>query len=297
MAEFTLAGLRVLREVATSGSFTAAGRALGYTQSAISRQIAALESVAGAPLCTRTNRGIALTETGLLLDRHGAAVLARLAAAERELEAHSLGRTLRVRLGAFPTAMAALVPRALARLPAGLTVSLREGTTSAQLRRLVAGQLDLAVVGASADRVADEYPELVAEWLLDDPLLLAVGRSHPLANVASVASDALEAERWVVGSVAASDGLLGAWEAADWAPRVAYTARDWTTKLGLVAEGLGVTIVPGLAVSAIPSAIALVRIADPLASRPVSVARPATATTTSPAQSLVTVLTQLARRF
>lgn len=293
MSELTVAGLRVLREVAAVGSFSAAAQRLGYTQSAISRQVAGLEVVAGTPLFTRTNRGVRLTEAGALLARHAGAVLDRLAVAERELAARSGGPARRVRLGAFSTAMAALVPRAINRLSElapELSVTLREGTTPVQLRRVAAGTLDVAVVGADLDRVAREHPEVAAEWLLDDPLLLAVGQAHPLALAPSITPDELEHEAWVIGSADSSEGLLGAWVTADWAPRVAFTARDWTAKLGLVAQGLGVTIVPRLAAHAVPKDIVLVRIADPRANRPVLVTRPAHATTGHPAQTLVTAL-------
>jgi DNA-binding transcriptional LysR family regulator len=297
MAELTVTGLRVLREVAEAGSFSAAAPRLGYTQSAISRQVAVLESIAGNPLFTRTNRGVRLTETGALLARHAAVVLDRLAVAERELAARSGGPARRVRLGAFPTAMAALVPRAIARLgdiALELSVTLREGTTPVQLRRVAAGTVDLAVLGADLGRVTREHPEVAAEWLLDDPLLLAVGPSHPLAHAPSVTPAELADEAWVIGSVDSTEGLLGAWAAAEWAPRVAFTARDWTAKLGLVAQGLGVTIVPALGARAVPRDIALVRIADPRASRPVLLARPAEATTATAAQIVVTALRAVA---
>lgn len=293
MPELTVTGLRVLREVAAVGSFSAAAQRLGYTQSAISRQVAGLEAVAGNPLFTRTNRGVRLTETGALLARHAGAVLERLAVAERELAARSGGPARRVRLGAFSTAMAALVPRAvnrLSELAPELSVTLREGTTPVQLRRIAAGTVDVAVVGADLDRVAREHPGVAAEWLLDDPLLLAVGQAHPLALAPCITPDELEHEAWVIGSADSSEGLLGAWATADWAPRVAFTARDWTAKLGLVAQGLGVTIVPRLAARTVPKDIVLVRIADPRANRPVLVARPAHATTGHPAQTLVTAL-------
>lgn len=235
-------------------------------------------------------------EAGALLDRHGAAVLARLAEAERDLAARG-GRAHRVRLGAFPTAMATLVPRAIKRVTVSapeLSIALREGTSGVQLRRLAAGNLDLAVVGATPEQVAARHPDVDAQWLLDDPLLLAVGRAHPLATAPSVAPGELELARWVVGSADAAEGLLGAWEAADWVPRIAFTARDWTTKLGLVAEGLGVTIVPGLSASAVPAGVVLIPIADPRATRPVSVVRPASASTKEPAQAVVTALSELA---
>jgi DNA-binding transcriptional LysR family regulator len=240
MAELTPAGLRVLREVAACGSFSAAA------QRDLARQPGA-----------------------------------------------SNGPGPRVRLGAFTSALAGLVPRALrygAGTP-GFTVTLREGISRVQLGRLAAGTIDVAVItGGDADQVAREHPGLSAEWLLDDPLLLAVGRGHPLAASPGVRPDELEHEPWIVGSTDTTEGLLGAWNVAGWAPQTAFTVRDWTAKLGLVAQGHGVTIVPGLSAPAVPPAITLVRILDPRATRAVLVARPAEASTADPAQAVVTAL-------
>jgi DNA-binding transcriptional LysR family regulator len=146
------------------------------------------------------------------------------------------------------------------------------------------------VTGNDPDQIARQHPGLTAEWLLDDPLLLAVGRGHPLAAAPGVTPGQLEHEPWIVGSTDSKEGLLGAWNAAGWAPRTAFTVRDWTAKLGLVAQGHGVTIVPGLSAAAVPPAVTLVRIMDPRATRPVLVARPAEATTADPAQAVVAAL-------
>src|SRR5437660_513 len=106
--------LRVLREVSVQGSFSGAADALSYTQSAVSQQIAALEREAGATLVDRGARGVRLTDAGRALVEHSEAILARLAAAEDELEAIAGLRGGRMRLASFPTAGATLVPLATA---------------------------------------------------------------------------------------------------------------------------------------------------------------------------------------
>src|SRR4051794_36655812 len=113
MADLTLAGLTVLREVAARGSFTAAAQSLGYTQSAVSRQVSGIEAAAGAPLFERAARGVRLTEAGRVLLRYADGVLDQMDAARRELAGMGDLAAGRLRLGAFPTAVAALVPRAL----------------------------------------------------------------------------------------------------------------------------------------------------------------------------------------
>jgi DNA-binding transcriptional LysR family regulator len=270
MAEFNLTGLRVLREIAAQGSFTAAARSLGYTQSAISRQVASLEAAARTPLFERSARGVSITDAGAALLRRAGTVLDEVDAARRELEGFSGRATGKLRVGAFPTAVASLVPRALAglrrRLPA-VEISLREGGTASQLKRLLAGSVDVAVFGVMPDGRKTRDRRVALEHLIDDPLLLAVGPSHPLARRRAVDIDDLAEESWVAASAQASDTMIGAWQWAEWQPNVELIARDWTAKLGLVAAGLGVTLVPGLAADAVRADVELVRIRS---GRPVS---------------------------
>jgi DNA-binding transcriptional LysR family regulator len=278
MTELSLTGLRVLREVAARGSFTGAAEALGYTQSAVSRQVAALEVAAGAVLFERGARGVQPTEAGAVLLRHAATVLDEVDAARLELEGLTGESTGRLRIGAFPTAVAALLPRALARFREsrpGVEISLREGSTPSQLRRVGAGGADLAVVGVLPGSRRPTDRRVGLEHLLDDPLLLAVGRGHHLARRRSVGIDELASESWIAASPKADDTFLGAWQWAEWKPRVTYVVREWTAKLGLVAADLGVTLVPGLAAPAVRPDVALVRIrSDRAVSRTVLVATP-----------------------
>lgn len=276
MADLSLIGLRLLREVAARGSFTAAADALGYTQSAISRQAASLESAAGAPLFERGARGVRLTGPGRTLLPHAVAVTERVEIAVRELAGAEAVPALRV--GAFPTALAALVPRAvvgLRNLHPGAKVQLREGTTPTQLRRLESGASQLAVLAAFSEPEFELSAHAVVEHLLDDRLLVALARDHPLAGHRTVQVDDLRDEPWVAASADPDRVLLGVWPALAWQPAVAYVAREWTAKLGLVAAGLGVTVVPGLAATAIRRDISLVRVlgGDPGA-RTVSLAIP-----------------------
>ncbi|HEY4746121.1 MAG TPA: LysR family transcriptional regulator, partial [Steroidobacteraceae bacterium] len=140
--------LKVLREVARTGSFSAAAEELGYTQPAISQQISALEREAGTRLLQRGARGVTLTDAGRSLVDHSDAILARLAAAEEELEAIAGLRGGRLRLASFPTAGATLVPLAIAmfsdRHP-DVELSLIEAEPEDSLPRLRAGDLDVAL--------------------------------------------------------------------------------------------------------------------------------------------------------
>jgi DNA-binding transcriptional LysR family regulator len=271
MGELTVAGLRVVREVDRQGSFSAAAERLGYTQSAVSRQVALMEEAAGSMLFERHARGVRLTEAGQVVIRRADAVLAELEAAGHDLDDLRARPPGRLRVGAFSTALGALVPRAIGafRVQQPQTqMLLREGTSDRLLARVADGRLDLAVITPPA------APSAGADvtTLLEDPLLVAVGRDHPVAGRTSVPADELREERWVAGGTEARSTLLGAWRGSDWEPDIAYVARDWTAKLGLVAAGLAVTVVPGLALPSLPAAVAVARIDHPAARRTTAVA-------------------------
>jgi DNA-binding transcriptional LysR family regulator len=250
----------VLLAVVRHGSITGAARELGYTQSAISRQVAALEAQVGAPLFDRLPRGIGLTEEGRCLLGHAETVLERLAAARRDLEALRQVGAGRLRVGAFPTAVAALVPRALAAFRAahpGVTLSLVEGLTPALLERLSDGEADVVVSSAPPDRPLDSN-RFELDHLLDERLLVALPVGHRLARRRVLRLDELADESFIAGSAAAEHTLLRATLRPDFRPRIDIVAAEWTGKLGCVAAGLGVALVPALAVRARPADIALV---------------------------------------
>jgi DNA-binding transcriptional LysR family regulator len=263
MADLSLSGMRLLREVAARGSFTGAAESLGYTQSAVSRQVAALEAAAGTPLFDRGARGVRLTEAGAALLPHAATVLDQVEQARRELQGLSPAASGRLRVGAFPTAAAALVPRALAgfreRWP-GIDVALRDGSSPSHLRRVGSGSAEVAVVSVLPGGRKPRDRRVALAHLADDPLLLAVGRGHRLARQRSVDIDDLAGETWVAATPKADDTFLGAWQWAEWRPSVGFVAREWTAKLGLVAANLGITLVPGLAADGVRPDVGLVRI-------------------------------------
>ncbi|GAA4608913.1 DNA-binding transcriptional LysR family regulator [Actinoplanes octamycinicus] len=254
--------LEVFRTVAHLGSITAAARRLRFTQSAVSRQIAALEAEVGARLLDRLPRGIALTEPGRALLPHAEAVLDRLAAARQavgDLDRLAAGR---VRVGAFATAVAALVPRAVtsfrAAFPA-VEVSLVEGFSPALLERLAAGDADVAVVSTAPAGLPDPG-RFDLHHLLDEPMLVAVSREHRLAGRRTVRLAELADESFVASSPRAAETLLGGSAAAGFQPRIDIVVGEWTGKFGCVAAGLGVTLVPALAARMAPADLVLLRL-------------------------------------
>jgi DNA-binding transcriptional LysR family regulator len=254
--------LAVFRAVARHGSITRAAVALGYTQSAVSRQIAVLETEVGARLFDRRPRGVALTVEGECLLAHAEAIVDRMAAARQDLDSIRGLSGGRLRIGAFPTAVAALVPRAVSAFRDAHTtvaVSLVEGRTPALLERLVSGDADVAVVSAPPDDPIDPG-RFALHHLLDERLLVAVPRNHRLAARRTVRLAELADDPFVVGSATSEDALMRASFPPGFQPRVEMAVADWTGKLGCVAAGLGVALVPALAIRAAPTDIVLLRL-------------------------------------
>ncbi|MDJ1131697.1 LysR family transcriptional regulator [Streptomyces iconiensis] len=265
MSEVTLAGLRVVLEVARRGSFTAASEALGYTQSAVSRQVSATEAAMGGPLFERQARGVRPTPSGEALLRHARHVLAHLEAAELEIAGLRDRVAGRLAVGAYPTAAAALVPRAIARLHAAhpaLTVDLWESGSPAQLRRLQAGRIEVAVVAVGDDLPAYDFTGLRKEVLRTGRGLgVAVSVDHPLASQDEVNADDLADQVWIVGANQEGAPQFGAWPTLT-RPTIGYEVRSWQTRLGLVAAGLGVSVLPGLAADTVPRGVTWLPVRD-----------------------------------
>ncbi|GAB3003724.1 LysR substrate-binding domain-containing protein [Amycolatopsis acidiphila] len=259
LANVPTVALRVFREVAERGTLTAAAAALGYTQSAVSRQVAGLERAARAELLERRHDGVALTPAGRVVLRHAGFVLDRIDATEREL-AGLPAQAGTVRLGWFMSAGAVLLPRALAALqrthPA-IEVTTREGTTPVLVRALRAGTLDLAVLGSAPPfRPPDtESPPLKLRTLAERSLRVAVPATHPLARGDSVDVAELRGQRWVATPSAGEEKLMGVWPGLDERPEIAHTARDWLAKLNLVAAGCGLTTIPASLIEAVPAGV------------------------------------------
>lgn len=240
--DFSPTGLRVLREVAQTGSFSAAAQSLGYTQSAVSRQVATLEALAGRRLFDRGRHGVTLTPAGARLLVSAVRILDDLDAARRDLAGEQTVLAP-VRLGAFATAAAGLVPRALASLPSELKVTLREATTPALTRALRAGTLDLAVIARTPPfRPPDsESPALELTTLGERELAIGVPVNHPLARNRAVEVHQLEGQVWVASRSGSGESLLGVWPGLAERPDVRYVVRDWLAKLQIVAAGLAIT--------------------------------------------------------
>ncbi|MCA2220740.1 hypothetical protein LDL49_05780 [Nonomuraea sp. NEAU-L178] len=188
-----------------------------------------------------------------------------------------------MRVGAFDTADADLVPRAMAafgRTHPSVALSLVESTTGPLLARLLTGEVDVAVVSAYPDKPLEEN-RFVLHHLLDDPLLVALPAEHRLAGKTSLRLAELEGESWIEGFPEGSETLNALHRRAGLRPRIAFPAREWIAKQGFVAAGLGLALVPSLAAGAIRPDILLV----PLEDEPTRTVYAATRKGVSPLQS------------
>ncbi|MGI5487226.1 LysR family transcriptional regulator [Microtetraspora malaysiensis] len=242
--------LRLLDAVARTGSFTAAAAELNYTQSAVSRGIASLEARAGGPLFERLPRGVRLTPAGHALHRHAVDVLDRLRSAAEELSAIHRGVAGRLRVGAFATANAALVPgalRAFLRRGPDVETQIVEGPSARLMERLADGSIDVAVVSDYPSALVTG-PESTLTPLMESELLVALPSGHPLAGRAVVDLRDLRDENWIEAPPRGhTTMLLTACARAGFTPRAGFRVAEWTGKFGYVAAGLGVTLVPAMA--------------------------------------------------
>jgi DNA-binding transcriptional LysR family regulator len=246
--------LRTLRAVVAHGSFAGAAAELRYTPSAISQQIAALEKSTGVVLFERGPKFVAPTPVALELASRAGELLIGLDALERSVAALARGEAGVLRIGSFPTAGARILPGALAELTRhrpDVDLHLDEGEIDTLLPALTDGVLDLALA-YRYDLVPTSWAaSLVEHPLLDDPLQVLLPRRHP-ASGGPVRLAALREERWVA-ALAGSPGAINLERlcaAARFTPNVTFRSNDYAVVQGLVAAGLGVAVVPSLAVNA-----------------------------------------------
>ena len=263
--------LKVLREVALRGSFSAAAEALSYSQPAVSQQIARLEAQTGVKLLERRHKGIELTPAGEALVRHTERILAQLAEAQAELTDIATSARGRLRIASFATAAGTIVPVAVSafrRLRPGVQVDLQLMDPPQSIPALRRGDFDLAITEEGGFEKEPSLEGLGVERLMDDVLYAALPVDHPLATRRAIALSDLVHEDWMLvglkGTCADSNVVLRACQDAGFEPRVAYISDDYFAIQGLVASGMGVALVPGLALASTREDVAV----RPLRGRP-----------------------------
>jgi DNA-binding transcriptional LysR family regulator len=291
--------MRVLREVAMRGSFSAAAEALSFTQSAVSQQIAALEREAGATLVQRSARGVRLTEAGEAVVRHTEAIMARLAEAEAELEAIAGLRGGRLRIASFESAAATLMPPAIAAFRAKhpaveLSLSLLEPDDL--LPQLRSGDVDLGIVFESDGPAHDGFDRV---HLLEDPMYLALPLDHPLAQRRRVRLADLAGEAWVAGAADCECNKLisRACAMAGYQPRIAFETDDYTAMQGFVAAGVGVSLIAELGLTTVRDDIVVRDLGRDTPIRQIYAATPAEGYIAPATQAMLEILRDVASRY
>ncbi|MFL5831079.1 MAG: LysR family transcriptional regulator [Solirubrobacteraceae bacterium] len=289
--------LRVFREVARHGSFSAAAEALGYTQPAVSRQIATLESELGTVLVRRVPQGAVLTDAGSLLLDRADAILGRLDEVENELRALAGLEGGRLRLASFASAAASIVPLAIARFrerypTVELSITMADPIYS--LPQLRAGELDIALShdplnGAPLDTVRSaangnfqvgsrETLGIELEHLFDDPMYVVMPSDHRLADARRLDLASFANEPWMLATTNTcpdSRLFLRACHEAGFEPQIAFQNDDYPAILGFVAAGVGVALIPDMVTRGIREDV-VVRVLDPAPPpRPIMAALPA----------------------
>ena len=291
--------LRVLCEVSRRGSFSAAAESMGYTQPAISRQIALLERETGTTLLERRPGGTRLTDAGELLVRHAETILARLHDAEDEL-GELLGlQSGRLRMCTLTSAAATIVPLVIVefrkRLP-GVELSVSMADPTVVLGLLRSGEVDLALTN---DDTHFDLPDIEAVHLFDEPMLIALPADHPLAHRNQVNLSDLAEERWMLGTTAAcpdAGRFIQTCHAAGFDPQIAFHNDDYTAILGFVAAGVGVAPVPEMVARKAPKHVAVRSLGRDALTRPILASLPA-GYQPGPARAMLEVLRQVSERW
>jgi DNA-binding transcriptional LysR family regulator len=243
--------MRVLREVAQKGSFSAAAESLSFTQSAVSQQVAALEREAGAVLVERSARGVRLTDAGEAVVRHAEGILAKLAEAEAELEAIAGLRGGRVRVGTFESVAGTIMPIAIAEFAKqhpGVELSMTLMEPDDSVAALRAGDIDLAITMGTGKPGDRDGEGVTHHHLLEDPLYLVLPENHPLARKRGVRLADLAGEPWIGGApnCECNRMITQACMRFGFDPRIAFETDDYNAVQGFVAAGVGVSLIAEL---------------------------------------------------
>jgi molybdate transport repressor ModE-like protein len=294
--------MRVLREVAQQGSFSAAAESLSFTQSAISQHIAALERETGTRLVERGPRGVTLTDAGRALVTHADAILARISDAEEELAAIAGLRGGRLRLASFQSAGATLLPRAVAefheRHP-DVELGMIEAEPEAATEHLRSGEIDLALV-YDFEAIPDMLEEdLEHTHLLDDPYDAIVGLGHPLAERKLLRLEHLAEEPWIASTHRSGCRRITerACHDAGFEPRVAFEADETFASQALVASGVGVTVLPRLALATVHPGVVVKPLQPDAMRRRIWAARLAEGYRSPASEAMLQILRDVAEEF
>jgi len=297
-----LGRLRVLSEVVSRGSFSAAAESLSYTQSAISQAVARLEAETGTMLVVRDRRGVRATAAGATLVEHAEAIFAQVEAAEADLAAVLGVRGGRLRVASFPSAGATLMPLAVAtfrRRHPDVSLTLAEGEPEEIGPRLRAGEFDLALLFEFPGARERPGVGLRTTMLLEDPMHVALPAQHPLAEKPALTLADLRDQDWVQTSSSSpcARHVVRSCLAAGFEPNATFESDDYETVQGLVAAGVGVALIPRLALTRVHPGIVVRELAPRSPTRKVVAATMAGPGVAPAAKTMIRLLADVAQRY
>jgi DNA-binding transcriptional LysR family regulator len=294
--------VRVLSEVVRRGSFSGAAEALSYTQSAVSQAIARLEAETGATLIVRDRGGVRPTAAGASLVEHADGIFARIEAAEAELAAVLGVRSGRLRAASFPSAGATLMPQAIAAFRQrhrDVALTLAEGEPEEIAPRLRAGEFDLALLFEFPGTRERHGARLRTQLLFEDPMLVALPADHTLAGKPALTLGDLREDDWVQTSASSpcARHVVRLCLAAGFEPKVTFESDDYEMVQGLVAAGVGVALIPRLALTRVHPGIVVRALAPSSPTRRVVAATLGAAGVSPAAESMIAILGEVAKRY
>lgn len=295
----------LLADVARHGSITAAAHALAYTPSAISQQVKLFEGEVKLPLLERHPRGVRLTDAGRVVVDAADKIRRLLQAADNELAEIAGLRRGSLRLGAFPTAGASLVPVAITEFQLRhpeVDLSVRSARLAEMLRLLEGREIDVALLWdypwCRIEKAAD--PTVVAtRHLLDDPMEVVVARTHRHARRRRVRLAELAGERWIIRADAhpGAEVLVRACHTAGFEPNVSFEAHDYQEAQAMVAVGLGVALIPRLALTSMREDVTAIPLGETAPVRRVLLARLAERWHTPASDAMAATFEEVAARI
>ena len=248
--------LRVVLAIAELGSITAAATRLGYSQPALSQHLRRLETRIGMPVVERAGRSVRLTDAGRVLARHASVVTSALDAAAGEIAELQGLRAGRVRVAAFPSASATIVPRLLAGMTTrhpGVQLSYLEAEPPEAIAAVRENRADIALTFSYPGDRDDPHPEsargLSVTAIGREPVLVVLPAGHPQASSSAVDIAALGAESWIAGCPRCRGHLVEVCEVGGYAPRIGYETDNFIAVLNMVSAGLGTAMLPRLAIA------------------------------------------------
>jgi molybdate transport repressor ModE-like protein len=284
--DLDLHSIRIVRAIAETGTITGAARALGFSQPAISQHLQRTEARLGVPLVIRAGRGIRLTEAGQLLARHAVAISSALDAASGDLAELAGVRAGSARIASFPSASSTIIPRLLrtmAERHPGIQLTYVEAEPPEALTMLREGAIDLAVTfsypGDRSDPHRDIASGLSITPLFTEEVMLALPDGHRQAPSQNVDVSLLSGERWIAGCPLCRGHLLAVCESAGFTPTIDHETDNAVAVLHLVASGLGVALLPrlALATTSVPAGVTI-RAVAPSSTRSIQLVHHADAT-------------------